>query len=455
MRILAYRILLVIISLSLLFAPTLATSSTDNPSPAASMATSTSTGSASTTKSPSAGLANPSTTTTSTASSTATVMAHEIPKTEENSPTQKQKKKKTKSATTKSSMETASIAKPSKTTTSLSGSKAMFIKRVQSEWKDAVEMGIAYDWVQAKPVKNKSAKKKKKKPKVAFVVTTQEETATLERENSTVDPSNSTITTSQQYMCIGPLGKNLFVWHFSFLGLEGSDFEGGIYHGRIELPTQYPMVPPRVQVWTPSGRFVPRANICLSASSFHPETWNPAAYNMRTIIESLRLHMLTLAMEIGGTNAKPRTRRELARSSRQWKEHVLDKKSYQYSLVDHEKLVLQGVFPEWTPPSLLTENNDNATDNNTPETTAIHSDTDDSDTSTIQSSSTMEKTVQKKKKRKKKKTQKRSHGTGVKRKEEPGLLTRCARILFSRDLLAALLVLVVYYAIFSPERYAI
>lgn len=49
-----------------------------------------------------------------------------------------------------------------------------------------------------------------------------------------------------------PLEENLFEWHFTILGPSGTDFEGGLYHGRIILPTEYPMKPPSIILLTVS-----------------------------------------------------------------------------------------------------------------------------------------------------------------------------------------------------------
>lgn len=43
-----------------------------------------------------------------------------------------------------------------------------------------------------------------------------------------------------------PLEDNMFEWHFTIRGSEGTDFEGGIYHGRILLPVDYPFKPPNI-----------------------------------------------------------------------------------------------------------------------------------------------------------------------------------------------------------------
>ena len=37
---------------------------------------------------------------------------------------------------------------------------------------------------------------------------------------------------------------DIFEWHFAILGAEDSEFDGGIYHGRIILPSEYPFKPP-------------------------------------------------------------------------------------------------------------------------------------------------------------------------------------------------------------------
>jgi len=52
--------------------------------------------------------------------------------------------------------------------------------------------------------------------------------------------------------CAHPLGDNLFEWHFTVKGQPGSEFEGGFYHGRILLPTEYPMKPPNIILLTVS-----------------------------------------------------------------------------------------------------------------------------------------------------------------------------------------------------------
>jgi hypothetical protein len=46
------------------------------------------------------------------------------------------------------------------------------------------------------------------------------------------------------------LKDNLFEWHFTIKGPPATDFEGGIYHGRIILPPEYPFKPPNIVLLT-------------------------------------------------------------------------------------------------------------------------------------------------------------------------------------------------------------
>ena len=43
---------------------------------------------------------------------------------------------------------------------------------------------------------------------------------------------------------------NIFEWQFAIRGPRDSEFEGGIYHGRIQLPPEYPFKPPAFMLLT-------------------------------------------------------------------------------------------------------------------------------------------------------------------------------------------------------------
>lgn len=65
-----------------------------------------------------------------------------------------------------------------------------------------------------------------------------------------------------------------------------SHAQGGIYHGRILLPPEYPFKPPSFLMLSPTGRFETNVKICLSISSHHPEHWQPS-WSVRTALTAL------------------------------------------------------------------------------------------------------------------------------------------------------------------------
>ncbi|KIX08549.1 uncharacterized protein Z518_03205 [Rhinocladiella mackenziei CBS 650.93] len=114
---------------------------------------------------------------------------------------------------------------------------------------------------------------------------------------------------------------DLHEWHFTLLGPpEPSPYGGGMYHGRISLPSQYPLKPPNFRFLTPSGRFEVNREICLSISRFHEESWMPA-WGVRTALTALRSFMAEegQAGQVGGLEASAEVRKRLARESRGWK----------------------------------------------------------------------------------------------------------------------------------------
>jgi ubiquitin-conjugating enzyme E2 J1 len=117
----------------------------------------------------------------------------------------------------------------------------------------------------------------------------------------------------------GPVGDDLFVWHFSIRGPSDSPFEGGIYHGEIVFPQQYPLKPPDIYFLTPNGRFEIRKKICLTITSFHPDTWNPA-WDVRTALTSLIAFFPTKGEgAVGAVESTDPERRALAEQSHNWK----------------------------------------------------------------------------------------------------------------------------------------
>jgi ubiquitin-conjugating enzyme E2 J1 len=115
-----------------------------------------------------------------------------------------------------------------------------------------------------------------------------------------------------------PLESDMFEWHFTIRGSDGTDFEHGIYHGRILLPPEYPFKPPHIIFLTKSGRFEINTKICLSFSAFHPELWQPA-WGIRLILEALIAFLPTPADgALGSLDWTSAERKALAKESQRF-----------------------------------------------------------------------------------------------------------------------------------------
>jgi ubiquitin-protein ligase len=215
------------------------------------------------------------------------------------------------------------------------GKSGECLRRIKREWKDAVKLGIAYDWtsMQTVTIHGRSAR-----------------SGSCGGGGITPPPPLQDFL-EYNYVRIGPMGKNLLRWHFSVRGPFHSDYEHGIYHGRVLLPKDYPGSPPRIQMLTPSGRFITGEDICLSASAYHPETWTPR-WTVLSLVDALRLHMLTSPNEIGGLDATKEVRRKLAIQSRSWRS----------GNINHLMMVQAGLFRQGeqddNEADLLTSKND-------------------------------------------------------------------------------------------------
>ncbi|WOL10274.1 ubiquitin-conjugating enzyme E2 32 [Canna indica] len=121
---------------------------------------------------------------------------------------------------------------------------------------------------------------------------------------------------SDDFMSL-PLEENIFEWQFAIRGPRDTEFEGGIYHGRIQLPAEYPFKPPSFMFLTPNGRFETQTKICLSISNYHPEHWQPS-WSVRTALVALIAFMSTNPNgALGSLDYKKEVRHELAIKSRE------------------------------------------------------------------------------------------------------------------------------------------
>eukprot|EP00271_Cylindrocystis_brebissonii_P000007 TRINITY_DN1000_c0_g1_i1.p1 TRINITY_DN1000_c0_g1~~TRINITY_DN1000_c0_g1_i1.p1 ORF type:complete len:468 (+),score=114.87 TRINITY_DN1000_c0_g1_i1:400-1803(+) len=120
---------------------------------------------------------------------------------------------------------------------------------------------------------------------------------------------------SKEYTSM-PVEEDIFEWQFAIHGPRDSEFEGGIYHGRIILPADYPFKPPAFMLLTPSGRFEVQTKICLSISAHHPEHWQPS-WSVRTALLALIAFMPTKPDgALGSLDYTKEERRALAQKSR-------------------------------------------------------------------------------------------------------------------------------------------
>ncbi|KAH8740598.1 Ubc6p like ubiquiting conjugating enzyme [Cryptosporidium ryanae] len=122
------------------------------------------------------------------------------------------------------------------------------------------------------------------------------------------------------FWCAFPINMDEpFEWHFTIKGPAGTEFEGGMYHGRIILPHSYPFSPPSLMLLTGNGRFEVGKKICLSASNYHPELWQPA-WGIRTMLDALHAFFPTPGEgAVHSLDWSPEVRQKLARESVSWR----------------------------------------------------------------------------------------------------------------------------------------
>ncbi|KAL7715655.1 Ubiquitin-conjugating enzyme E2 [Entamoeba marina] len=111
--------------------------------------------------------------------------------------------------------------------------------------------------------------------------------------------------------------ENLLNCYYVILGPPDTPYDGGMYFGKISIPPDYPFRPPSIEMYTPSGRFIPNKRICISISDFHPETWNPA-YNIQSILVALLSFMTENATGVGSINDPDHIKKKYAQQSVNW-----------------------------------------------------------------------------------------------------------------------------------------
>ena len=113
---------------------------------------------------------------------------------------------------------------------------------------------------------------------------------------------------------VAPNESNILEMHYVLEGSPGTPYEGGVYHGKLIFPKEYPLKPPGVMMLTPSGRFQPNRRLCLSMSDFHPESWNPM-WSISTILRGLYSFMVETNPTLGSIETSAATKKSLAEKS--------------------------------------------------------------------------------------------------------------------------------------------
>lgn len=102
-------------------------------------------------------------------------------------------------------------------------------------------------------------------------------------------------------------------FHFCIYGLDGP-YDGGFYHGMLELNEEYPFAPPKLLFFTPSGRFEIDKPICTTFTNFHKETWT-SSWNVRTMVMATISFMTSEEQGVGHMSSSNITKRQYANNS--------------------------------------------------------------------------------------------------------------------------------------------
>jgi ubiquitin-conjugating enzyme E2 J2 len=108
--------------------------------------------------------------------------------------------------------------------------------------------------------------------------------------------------------------------YFRISGIPApSPYEGGEYIVRLDLPEDYPMMPPNIVMLTPTGRFIVGSKICTSFTAFHKDSWTPM-YDFTAILRSFVSFMLDdeETGHVGYSRGTDESRRKMAAESAAW-----------------------------------------------------------------------------------------------------------------------------------------
>ena len=117
---------------------------------------------------------------------------------------------------------------------------------------------------------------------------------------------------------IQPIQNKMHEWHFTLIGVKGTPYEGGIYHGKIVLPMTYPIHPPDIYFFNESGRYRPNTKICLNITSYHREQWTPT-WRISTMMNAVSAYFVCDEGGVGSMRLSAAERKKIAVTSRDYK----------------------------------------------------------------------------------------------------------------------------------------
>lgn len=123
-------------------------------------------------------------------------------------------------------------------------------------------------------------------------------------------------------LILKPSEADLGIWYFVVHDLKDTEYEDGIYLGKVILPPKYPFKAPDFQFLTPSGRFEINKKLCTSFTGYHPELYSPS-WNIASMCAGLISFMtdstdLLESKGIGGIDSSPEKKKQIAQESKDY-----------------------------------------------------------------------------------------------------------------------------------------
>lgn len=124
--------------------------------------------------------------------------------------------------------------------------------------------------------------------------------------------------------------ENILEIYFKFEGYPNTYYNDGEYICKIVHNSNYPVKAPDLYILTPNGRFETNRKLCLTNTSYHQETWAPAAWNLETFIQAFIsvFHSDSSSDRIGIGHIKTKNKEitiKYANDSKQYNENIVTK----------------------------------------------------------------------------------------------------------------------------------